>query len=288
MGVASSIGLGTGLHTFVLYLGPHIAKVTMVAYECGYIPEMLPSRWNYQTFHTCPERTAEVSVWTIIYAVQLESFLWGLGTALGELPPYFIALAARMANHKPEELEELENEDASIMHKIKMIMARCLKNYGFITVLLLASIPNPLFDLAGLLCGHFGIPLWEFLGATIIGKAVFKVHIQMLFTVFLCGGSHIQNAVWALEKNFAFLGNTASNLLEKHKKTLHSQISDAGDKTLLASVWEMVIIAMVSFFVISMLNSVARNEIGKNEVMSTRKRSRGNKNNSKNKKITQK
>lgn len=31
LGVASSIGLGSGLHTFVLYLGPHIAKVTMAA-----------------------------------------------------------------------------------------------------------------------------------------------------------------------------------------------------------------------------------------------------------------
>jgi hypothetical protein len=27
LGIASSIGLGTGLHTFVLYLGPWIAKV---------------------------------------------------------------------------------------------------------------------------------------------------------------------------------------------------------------------------------------------------------------------
>lgn len=31
LGVASSIGLGSGLHTFILYLGPHIAKVTMAA-----------------------------------------------------------------------------------------------------------------------------------------------------------------------------------------------------------------------------------------------------------------
>ena len=31
LGVASSIGLGSGLHTFVLYLGPHIAKVTLAA-----------------------------------------------------------------------------------------------------------------------------------------------------------------------------------------------------------------------------------------------------------------
>jgi len=34
LGVASSIGLGTGLHTFLLYLGPFIAQVTMAAYEC--------------------------------------------------------------------------------------------------------------------------------------------------------------------------------------------------------------------------------------------------------------
>lgn len=35
LGVASSIGLGTGLHTFILYLGPFIAQVTMAAYECN-------------------------------------------------------------------------------------------------------------------------------------------------------------------------------------------------------------------------------------------------------------
>lgn len=29
LGVLSSIGLGTGLHTFVLYLGPYIAKVSL-------------------------------------------------------------------------------------------------------------------------------------------------------------------------------------------------------------------------------------------------------------------
>ena len=29
LGVLSSVGLGTGLHTFLLYLGPHIASVTL-------------------------------------------------------------------------------------------------------------------------------------------------------------------------------------------------------------------------------------------------------------------
>lgn len=35
LGVLSSVGLGTGLHTFLLYLGPHIASVTLAAYECN-------------------------------------------------------------------------------------------------------------------------------------------------------------------------------------------------------------------------------------------------------------
>ncbi len=29
LGVLSSVGLGTGLHTFILYLGPHIAAVSL-------------------------------------------------------------------------------------------------------------------------------------------------------------------------------------------------------------------------------------------------------------------
>lgn len=35
LGILSSVGLGTGLHTFLLYLGPHIASVTLAAYSCN-------------------------------------------------------------------------------------------------------------------------------------------------------------------------------------------------------------------------------------------------------------
>jgi len=50
LGIASSIGLGTGLHTFVLYLGPHIATVTLAANECNYVPEHIPNRWRFTHF----------------------------------------------------------------------------------------------------------------------------------------------------------------------------------------------------------------------------------------------
>jgi hypothetical protein len=46
----------------------------------------------------------------VVNAVFLEAFLWGFGTALGELPPYFVARAASLAGKKSEELEEMVGE----------------------------------------------------------------------------------------------------------------------------------------------------------------------------------
>jgi len=111
--------------------------------------------------------------------------LWGLGTSIGELPPYYVARAASLAGKKHEELEDMlgdskmlgNSHKLSIMDRIKLWLYKTLKNHAFITVLLCASIPNPLFDLAGLTCGHFLVPFGVFFGATFIGKSIIKVSI---------------------------------------------------------------------------------------------------------------
>jgi uncharacterized membrane protein YdjX (TVP38/TMEM64 family) len=69
------------------------------------------------------------------------------------------------------------------MERAKIIIYDNLEKYGFLTILACASIPNPLFDLAGITCGHFRIPFKTFFTATLIGKAIIKVHIQMLFII---------------------------------------------------------------------------------------------------------
>jgi uncharacterized membrane protein YdjX (TVP38/TMEM64 family) len=48
----------------------------------------------------------------------------------------------------------------------------------------LLQVPNPLFDLAGILCGQFGVPFWKFFLATLIGKAIIKTHIQVRKALF--------------------------------------------------------------------------------------------------------
>ena len=51
---------------------------------------------------------------------------------------------------------------------------------GFLTLLTLAAIPNPLFDLAGIFAGATNYPIKRFLLATFAGKAVKFLTIALL------------------------------------------------------------------------------------------------------------
>jgi hypothetical protein len=105
LGVASSIGLGSGLHTFVLYLGPHIALFTIKAVHCGrtdlksapydtILLKMRPSWLEKDCLEFGPPMYQETIPFSkILHEVHLEAVLWGIGTALGELPPYFLSRA---------------------------------------------------------------------------------------------------------------------------------------------------------------------------------------------------
>ncbi|KAM6465088.1 vacuole membrane protein 1 isoform 4-T5 [Liasis olivaceus] len=191
LGILSSVGLGTGLHTFLLYLGPHIASVTLAAYECNSVNFPEPP---YPDQIICPNKEGvegSISLWTIMSKVRLEACMWGAGTAIGELPPYFMARAARLSGAEPDdeeyqEFEEmLEHAEAAqdFASRAKLAIQNLVQKVGFFGILACASIPNPLFDLAGITCGHFLVPFWTFFGATLIGKAIIKMHIQKLFVI---------------------------------------------------------------------------------------------------------
>ncbi|XP_072503004.1 vacuole membrane protein 1 isoform X4 [Notamacropus eugenii] len=111
LGILSSVGLGTGLHTFLLYLGPHIASVTLAAYECNSVNFPEPP---YPDQIICPDEEGikgSISLWTIMSKVRLEACMWGAGTAIGELPPYFMARAARLSGAEPDDEDYQEFEE---------------------------------------------------------------------------------------------------------------------------------------------------------------------------------
>eukprot|EP00753_Platysulcus_tardus_P009505 PLAT2152.1.p1 GENE.PLAT2152.1~~PLAT2152.1.p1 ORF type:complete len:460 (-),score=224.49 PLAT2152.1:85-1299(-) len=194
LGVMSSIGFGSGLHTFLLYLGPHIVRVTIHATLCRhvnfsaavrtYFPVMTYEEDAFDCGLTPPEEA--LPLWDVASRVQLAAFLWGVGTAAGELPPYFFARAARLAGEHLEELEDGDDADAgSLLSRFKGMLHYYINRWGFWAIFLCAAIPNPLFDLAGLMCGHCLIPFWTFFSAVVLGKAAVKAHMQMMFFVLL-------------------------------------------------------------------------------------------------------
>ncbi|KAK3085171.1 hypothetical protein FSP39_025451 [Pinctada imbricata] len=274
LGILSSVGLGTGLHTFLLYLGPHIAAVTLAAYECNTTDFPEPP---YPTEIVCPTEVPEdssINIWSIISKVRWEAIMWGAGTAIGELPPYFMARAARLSgadldSDEFEEIEELIHEkkihpdEMSFMEKAKLGVHNLVQKVGFFGILVCASIPNPLFDLAGITCGHFLVPFWTFFGATLIGKAVIKMHIQKFFVVFMFSKHHVEQLVSLIGKIpevGSSLQKPFGDYLDAQRKKLHHKPGTdiPSESNILGWIFEKFVIIMVVYFVLSIVNSMAQ------------------------------
>jgi len=81
----------------------------------------------------------------------------GSGAALGELSGYMAGFSGQAVVENAERYERV---------------VRWMRKYGDITILVLAFIPNPLFDLAGMLAGVLKMPVWKFLFYCVIGKVL--------------------------------------------------------------------------------------------------------------------
>ncbi|XP_062207068.1 vacuole membrane protein KMS1-like isoform X3 [Phragmites australis] len=281
LGVASSIGLGSGLHTFVLYLGPHIALFTIKAVQCGRVDlKMAP----YDTIQLkvgpswldkkCSEfgppvypasaHSVRIPVFDLLPQIQLEAVLWGIGTALGELPPYFISRAARLSGSESKAVKELDaatSKDgpvASTLNRTKRWLLSHSQHLNFFTILILAS----------------------FFFATLIGKAIIKTHIQTLFIVSLCNNQLLylmeKELIWIFGHIPGFSATLPSVIAKLHaakEKYLSppapvspsSQMEDKQWNFSFTLVWNSIVwLVLVNFFV-KIITSTAQDYLKKQQ-----------------------
>jgi uncharacterized membrane protein YdjX (TVP38/TMEM64 family) len=81
----------------------------------------------------------------------------GAGGALGELSGYLAGFSGQAVIERTNVYERFHH---------------WIENNGFIAVLILAAIPNPFFDVAGVAAGMLKMPLPRFLGAVWIGVTI--------------------------------------------------------------------------------------------------------------------
>ncbi len=108
--------------------------------------------------------------WAIVFAVggALNPY-WvgifaGIGSAIGEMTGYLAGFAGRAIV-----------ENRARYHRLETLMNR----YGAWLIFALAAIPNPLFDVGGILAGTLKMPWWKFLGAAVAGKTVRFILLAM-------------------------------------------------------------------------------------------------------------
>ena len=104
-----------------------------------------------------------------IFNPFLVGIVSALGATIGELTGYLAGYSGRAIINKEEKLVKVEG---------------WMKKYGLWTIFVLAVIPNPLFDLAGMVSGAGKIPVWKFLLVTLLGKT-----IKFLTIAFIGAGS---------------------------------------------------------------------------------------------------
>lgn len=104
-----------------------------------------------------------------IFNPFLVGIITAAGATIGELTGYMAGYGGQAIITKSKNYEKIQ---------------KWMKKTGFLTIFILAIIPNPLFDLAGMVSGVTKYSIFKFLLATLLGKSI-------KFLVFAFLGSYL-------------------------------------------------------------------------------------------------
>lgn len=107
------------------------------------------------------------------------------------------------------------------------------------------------------------MPFWTFFGATLLGKAVIKMHIQKVFVIIAFSETLVEKAVDVLGI-IPFMGKHLQEpfkaFLQNEKTRLHRSSKEApkNSPNIVAKFFEYFVVLMIVYFVISIVNSLAQ------------------------------
>lgn len=126
----------------------------------GYVAVFLVGLVSNATLILPVPGLAVSSVLGSVFNPWLIGLVAGIGQALGELTGYMAGYSGQTWVHDHPRYDRL---------------VRWMQEYGVFTVFLLALLPNPLFDVAGMVAGVLRLGVWKFLLSCAIGKVIKNV-----------------------------------------------------------------------------------------------------------------
>ena len=148
----AAIGGSLLLIILAVWLSARTSELGEFGYLGGFLAMLIGSA---TVFLPAPALAVVVGLGAVVSSPLLLGVAAGLGATMGEITGYF----AGYGGHKIVEGQKH-------YRKVKVFIER----RGFVAIAVLAFIPNPLFDIAGVIAGSTRYPLVKFLAATLIGK----------------------------------------------------------------------------------------------------------------------
>jgi membrane protein YqaA with SNARE-associated domain len=166
----------------MMFLFPFIMATMLRAEECGSVA-FSPMYHHPCSLQCTSTNDGSLTSLSIFLALWPAVIAWGCGTAIGELPPYFVTRAAKRAGARATDFEheiEASKDGTDLLSRMKIWTINFTEAHGFLGIFLLASWPNAAFDMCGMACGWLQMPFLTFFGATLLGKGFVKVSLQLL------------------------------------------------------------------------------------------------------------
>ncbi len=137
----------------VLYASSYLEKFATLGYLGVFIISLLGAA---TVLIPVPSWALVVSMGRVLnpYIVGIAA---GIGAGLGEITGYIAGQGASQLIHSGNNFKKYKD---------------WIKEHDVLAVCILAFIPNPLFDVAGLAAGSLGIKIWRFILACIVGRTL--------------------------------------------------------------------------------------------------------------------
>ncbi len=103
------------------------------------------------------------SIWNPL----LVGLVAGTGSAIGELVGFFLGFGGRGL------VKNLDEGKYGMVKKLE----KWFKKSGFLTIFITSALPDPLFDVVGILAGTLDYPIYKFFLATVLGRVIRNIII---------------------------------------------------------------------------------------------------------------
>ena len=146
--------------------------------EYGYLGVLIISILGNATL-IFPAPSFTVVAFGAVLNPYLVGILAGCGAAVGEMTGYTLG---RGMSPNMDEGATVAGLGAKQMQWLRWLRPK-FQRWGAIVIFVLAAIPNPIFDMGGILAGIARMPWWKFLIAAVLGKTVRFTLLSMMFGI---------------------------------------------------------------------------------------------------------